>query len=353
MPFARVGPRVDQLLRIDAGGRRAGDVADVVGAGAARAQAEILDRLDHRDGVLRLDLADLQVGAGGDMGIAAAIALGEVGDAGELPMLEDAVRHPQPAHVGVLGRRHVEQAEIAPAEIVRRLGIFVARGLRLEPCIAVEGVLLALEFFLLGKLAAGFDHAVLRAQMLGVGPARFGCSRRVSRAGDAAGLAHGLVARSIGTPSFGDLQARHEPFKVALLLGVEVAGHQLRLCFLFVQRSGSDTGQTAAIRRLCCKAAKSVPGNSILIYLGNFCSSGRPRCRPGQPIGMRLKFYAADPSGSGDRSRRPRQGCPAEAALAGRSARLRRLEKVAGALSAGTNIRCSTCRCTGFLTIGT
>ena len=44
VPFARIGPRVDQFLRIDAGGRRAGDVADVVGAGAARAQAEVLDR---------------------------------------------------------------------------------------------------------------------------------------------------------------------------------------------------------------------------------------------------------------------------------------------------------------------
>ena len=35
VPRAGVGPRVDQLLRIDAGGRRAGDVADVVGTGAA------------------------------------------------------------------------------------------------------------------------------------------------------------------------------------------------------------------------------------------------------------------------------------------------------------------------------
>ena len=51
VPFARKGPRVDQLLRIDAGGRRAGDVADIVGAGAARAQPEILDRLDHGDRV--------------------------------------------------------------------------------------------------------------------------------------------------------------------------------------------------------------------------------------------------------------------------------------------------------------
>ena len=49
-------------------------------------EAEILDRLDHRDRVLRLDLADLQVGARGHMGVAAAVALGEVGDAGELPV---------------------------------------------------------------------------------------------------------------------------------------------------------------------------------------------------------------------------------------------------------------------------
>ena len=32
MPFARIRTRVDQFLRIDAGGRRAGDVADIVGA---------------------------------------------------------------------------------------------------------------------------------------------------------------------------------------------------------------------------------------------------------------------------------------------------------------------------------
>ncbi len=49
MPFARKRPRVDQLLRIDTRGRRAGDVADIVGARAARAQPQILDRLDHRD----------------------------------------------------------------------------------------------------------------------------------------------------------------------------------------------------------------------------------------------------------------------------------------------------------------
>ena len=126
MPFAGVGAGVDQLLRIDARGRRACDVADVVGARAARGEPEVLDRLDHGDGVARLDLAHLQIGAGGDVGIAAAVALREVGDPGKLPMGQNAVRHPQPAHVGILVRRHVEQAEEAPAKVIRRLGVFVA-----------------------------------------------------------------------------------------------------------------------------------------------------------------------------------------------------------------------------------
>ena len=89
------------------------------------------------------------------MGVGAAAALREVGDAGELPVREDAVVNAQPAHVGVLIRRHVEQAEIAPAEIVRRLGKFVGRSLRLQPAVGVERVELALELLLVGKLLPG------------------------------------------------------------------------------------------------------------------------------------------------------------------------------------------------------
>ena len=40
MPLASVSARVQQLARTDAGGRTAGDVADIVGAGAAPGQAE-------------------------------------------------------------------------------------------------------------------------------------------------------------------------------------------------------------------------------------------------------------------------------------------------------------------------
>ncbi len=166
----RVGPRVDQFLRIDTGRRRAGDVADIVGAGAARRQPEVLDALDHRDGVLRLDLADLQVGAGGDVRVAAAAALApgrrrrRTANGVRMPLW-----HAQPAHIGVLIRRDVEQAEIAPAEIVGRLGKLVGGGLRLQPAVGVERVLLALELLLVGQLLPGPQNFVLSA-----GSIRFG-----------------------------------------------------------------------------------------------------------------------------------------------------------------------------------
>src|SRR5271170_2286546 len=61
----------------------------------------------------------------------------------------------QPAHIGLLGRRAVEQAEEAPAEIVVGLGRFVGCHLGLELLIGVERMLLALKFLLVGELAAG------------------------------------------------------------------------------------------------------------------------------------------------------------------------------------------------------
>ena len=177
MPFARERAGVDQFLRIDAGGRRAGDIADIVGAGAARAQSEILNRLDHRHRVVRFNLADLQIGAGRDMGVAAAIALGEIGNAGELRRLEDPVRDAQAAHIRILVRRDIKQAEEAPAEIVGRLRIFVALAELLQALVAVERMLLALELFLIGKLLAGGEHTVLRFEGAASGPVGSGRRR--------------------------------------------------------------------------------------------------------------------------------------------------------------------------------
>ena len=107
------------------------------------------------------------------MGVAAAIAFGEVGEARELRSLQDSVRQPQPAHVGILVGRDIEQPEEAPAEIIRRLGIFVFGGVRLQPLVSVERMLVALELLRIGQLAARSQHAVLRLARGGLGTDRF------------------------------------------------------------------------------------------------------------------------------------------------------------------------------------
>src|SRR5205807_8293203 len=75
--FSPYTPLFRSLLRIDARGRIARDVADVVRAGAARGQPRLGDSLEHGERALRRDLPDLQVGARGDVRIAAAELLGD------------------------------------------------------------------------------------------------------------------------------------------------------------------------------------------------------------------------------------------------------------------------------------
>ncbi len=94
VPLPGIFAGVQQLLRIDPGRRRARDVADVVSASAARAQAEVLNTLDQRHRVLRRNLAHLQIGARGDVAERSAQFFDEVGQSGELPVLHDPVRDP-------------------------------------------------------------------------------------------------------------------------------------------------------------------------------------------------------------------------------------------------------------------
>ena len=103
------------------------------------------------------------------MGITAAVTFRDIGHAGKLPMLEYAVRQPQPAHIAVLRRRDIEQAVEAPAKIIRRLGVFVPGGELLQPVIGIEGMLLAFEFFRVRQLAAALQDAILRLQRGGIG----------------------------------------------------------------------------------------------------------------------------------------------------------------------------------------
>ena len=178
VPFAGIAPRIENFLRIDARGRSAGDVADVVRAGATRAQAEVLQTFDNVDGVLRLDLAKLKVCARGHMRIWPAEILGEVCHAGKLPVLENAVRNPQAAHIRSLRRRDIEDAVITPAEIVLRLGRFVILCLPHQTWIGIERMLVALQFLLVVELAACGNGTVLRLEVDGVRPDRLGLCRR-------------------------------------------------------------------------------------------------------------------------------------------------------------------------------
>ena len=247
MPFARERPRIDQLLRIDAGGRSAGDIADVVGAGAARAQPQILHRLDHGDRIVRFDFADLNVGARRDVRVAAAVTLGEVGKTGELRRLEDAVRDPQSAHIRVLVRRDVKQTEKTPAEIVRRLWIFALFSVLLQPLVRVEWMLLALEFFLIGKFAAGAKPAGSAPSVRPRPAQRVRLPQRRLRRRRSTGDALGRL---------GNLHAGDEPFQVAFLFGVEVAGLcrgrllEVSLAHSAGTRVGAASGAGAAVRGL-------------------------------------------------------------------------------------------------------
>jgi hypothetical protein len=85
-------------------------------------------------------------------------------------MIENAVRNAQPAHIGFLRRRAVEQTEEAPAKIVVGFRRFVIRSLLLQPFVSIERIKVTFELFRIGKFTAGFDNAILRAQRGGIWP---------------------------------------------------------------------------------------------------------------------------------------------------------------------------------------
>src|SRR5438477_1207103 len=95
-------PRVVELERIDAGGRVPGDVSDIVRARAARSETSLGELLQHSQRVFRRDLADLQIGSRGNVRIAGAVLIGDLGVRAQFVRRYDAVRIPQPQHERVL-----------------------------------------------------------------------------------------------------------------------------------------------------------------------------------------------------------------------------------------------------------
>ncbi len=104
------------------------------------------------------------------------MALAEIGAAGELVGLEDAVGDAHPEHEALLRRGDIEKAVVAPAEIVGGTGQLAGGGLPREAGIGVEGMLVALPPLGVHELAASLQLGVLGGQMRSVRPRRYGAA---------------------------------------------------------------------------------------------------------------------------------------------------------------------------------
>ncbi len=187
-------PRVVEFLRVDAGGRAAGNVADIVGARATCGETEFLYGQQKIDRVLRRNLANLQVGARRHIGIAAAERIRRIGQAAHLPGVQDAVGNAQPAHEGIFGRRDEEQPVILGEEDVDALGELPGLGAAHHLVPPIQRMSRALGGFLGHQLAARRHGAVLGSVLQGIGTDRLAgrCPRRAD--GQLVGRLAGLNA---------------------------------------------------------------------------------------------------------------------------------------------------------------
>ena len=244
--FPRQRPGVDQFERIDPCGRRGGDVPDVVRARAPRDDPEVVESGEDLGGAPGGDLADLKVRPRGDVSISPAETVGEVGDTPELPGRDDPGRQPEPAHVGILRGGDVEEAVELREEDVRAFREDGAIGAVPDLAPDFERVLLTLGLLLRAERLPLGQGPVLRPAVDRVGAV----GDRLGR-GDLDGRGRG---RAVGeerpregraaSGRAGEVDARDEPFEVALLLlrhaGLGLAHRRLHR----VRGRGSRTSRT-------------------------------------------------------------------------------------------------------------
>ena len=228
---------VDQLLRVDPRRRAAGDVADIVSTGAARGQPDVRQAHQHLGRLVRSDFPNLQVGARGDVGIAAAEVLGDRRHAAELMRVQNAARHAQPAHVGVLRRRRHRTGR---RTCVRKMS--VPLGNRGSAAIAAISSNRSSGCFL--RFASSSAVSLPPAATVRSCAARCGsagsaglCDRRERLTGDRAARLH----------------ARHEALQVLLLVGRErrVGGVRHGRCRLTNAWPGQRRSRPPAPRPVC------------------------------------------------------------------------------------------------------
>lgn len=201
----------------DGGGR---DVADIIGAGAARGQAEGPDRVEDVDDVPGGELADLEVGAGGEIGATGAPALGDGGKAPHLVRGERAAGGAEAEHEGILRGADIEEAMEFEAEAPLVVGgaVFGSMGEEFIP--DLERVALVLPELFAAEVADG-------------GPEDDGLGEFSGCGGEVGGGLRGVVGeRAVGEVT-GEGQAcalgcaGEEALQIVLLLGRE-AGGELR-----------------------------------------------------------------------------------------------------------------------------
>ena len=162
MDRPRMRPCVDQFLPVDPGRWAAGDIAHIVRARSPCRQPEVGQSGDDLRRRSRRDFAQLQIGARGDVRIAAGMLVRQIGQPAHLPGMQDATGNAQAAHEAVLRGRDIEQTVELRQEYIGALGKLPFRGQGRDLIEPIQRVLLSLAFFLGRQLAAGGDDAVLR-----------------------------------------------------------------------------------------------------------------------------------------------------------------------------------------------
>ncbi len=132
------GHDVDDLLRVDAGSRIGGEVADVIRTGAARVQSDGLDAPQKIRRILRLNEAHLEIGPGGDLDVAGGELLRDLREFAELKGADQSARNPQPRHERLLVWREVKKAVPFEAEDFLLLRRFVGGGVLEQDRVGVE-----------------------------------------------------------------------------------------------------------------------------------------------------------------------------------------------------------------------
>ena len=155
MDGAGVGHHVDELAGIESAGGRGGDVADVVGTGALRGEAEVGEFHQDFRAMPGHDFADLEVGAGGQVGVAGTPFSGDFRKSPKLVGAERSAGDAAAEHEAFLRRGDEKKAVELVAKHIAIDGEAVGFGVGEDGVVAIEAVLLVLDPLLAAELVDG------------------------------------------------------------------------------------------------------------------------------------------------------------------------------------------------------